>query len=129
MTHQQNENQLYFHGCPYSSVQSIIQFGFHTIHCSQYGQSLSSTSLRLRCIEFILDGSLKGSKESVICLTRDALTSHLYGTRRSTDGLFCLFAVQSVQCATDEETLLLSNDEAHLILPTHLILYRRQTNL
>ena len=91
--------KLYFHGCSYSSVQSIVHYGFHTTNASNC-QS--------------------------ICLTRDALNSHLYGTHYSTDGNYYLFAAQIAKSDTTTATISLSNDESCLALPTYLIIYRKR---
>ncbi len=100
---------LYFHGCSYSSVQSIIHYGFHSTNASNYQ-------------------SFEGAAQSV-CLTRDVLNSHLYGTRYSTDGKYYLFAVQIAKTDTnnnDDDRISLSNDETCLALPTYLIIYRKR---
>jgi hypothetical protein len=61
-----------------------------------------------------------------ICLTRDVLNSHLYGSRRSTDGKHYLFAVQLAKDNINDDWILLSNKDAHLALPTYLIVYQRK---
>jgi hypothetical protein len=43
-----------------------------------------------------------------ICLTRDVLTSHLYGSRRSTDGKHYMFAVELANCTNDNEFIMLA---------------------
>ncbi|UJR29352.1 hypothetical protein I4U23_010564 [Adineta vaga] len=111
MSRKRDEIQLYFHGCSFASVQSIIHYGLHSTNASHYGEQFENDSI--------------GS----ICLTRDALNSHLYGTRRSTDGKHYLFAVELAK-DDDNNFLLLSNDDACLALPTYLIVYeRRQQDL
>jgi hypothetical protein len=59
-------------------------------------------------------------------LTRDALNNHLYGTRRSTDGKHYLFAVEIAKNDINEDLILLSINDAHLALPTYLIVYQRR---
>jgi hypothetical protein len=60
-----------------------------------------------------------------ICLTRDALNSHIHGTRRSTDGKYYIFVILLSKKVSDQDFIYLSNTEAHLALPTHLIVYRQ----
>ncbi|CAF0967945.1 unnamed protein product [Rotaria sordida] len=100
-----NETKLYYHGSSYSSVQSIIHYGLHSSNSSNYGDQFGNGS---------------------ICLTRDVLNSHLYGTRRSTDGKHYLFAVQLAKYDRNNDFVLLTNDDAYLALPTHLIVYQRR---
>ena len=103
------KSKLYFHGCSYSSVQSIIHYGLHSMNVSNYGAKFENSSI--------------GS----ICLTRDVLNSHLYGTRRSTDGKHYLFAVELVMNDNNNnDFVLLSNKDANLALPTYLIVYQRR---
>lgn len=92
---------MYYHGCSYSSVQSIIHYGFHW----------SNSSEKTR------DGSIR--------FNRDALSSHIDGTRRSIDGKYYLFVVQIAK--KDQDCISLSNEEIHLTLPTHLIIYKKRS--
>ncbi|CAF0723972.1 unnamed protein product [Adineta steineri] len=85
---------LVFHGCSYSSVQSVIHYGLHSIQDS-------------------------------ICLTRDALNSHIYGARRSSDGKYYMFVVHLSKKMIDQELFHISNKDAHLAFPTHLIVYKQ----
>ncbi|CAF1139371.1 unnamed protein product [Adineta steineri] len=111
MTNRKEETKLYFHGCPYSSVQSIIHYGFHTTNTSNYGDQFRSSS-----------------NES-ICFTRNVLDSHLYGTRRSSDGKHYIFAVEiSKNDNNNDDFTLLSNKNAYLALPTYLIVYQQRQN-
>ncbi|CAF1185528.1 unnamed protein product [Rotaria sordida] len=90
---------LFFHGCPFSSVQSIIHYGLH---------------------------SNRDGQESLIRLTSVASSTHIYDTRRSTDGKYYMFAVQlSSKKISDQDCICLSNEDAHLALPTYLIVYHR----
>ena len=61
-----------------------------------------------------------------IYFTRDALNSHLYGSRRSTGGKHYIFAVEIAKNSHDDDLILLSNDDASLALPMHLIVYQRR---
>ncbi|CAF0869430.1 unnamed protein product [Rotaria sp. Silwood1] len=105
------ETKLYYHGCPYSSVQSIIHYGLHSSNASNYG-----------CDQF--ENRSIGS----ICLTRDILNSHLYGTRRSTDGKHYLFVVELAKYDLKNDFILLTNNDTYLALPTYLIVYQRRNN-
>jgi hypothetical protein len=75
---------------------------------------------------FVLSGDQYD--HSSICLTRDVLNSHLYGSRRSTDGKHYIFAVQIAKNDINNDFILLSNDETYLALPTYLIVYKRLKN-
>lgn len=37
MNAKKEKSQLYFHGCSYASVQSIIHYGLHSTNASNYG--------------------------------------------------------------------------------------------
>ena len=37
MDKKKENTNLYFHGCSYSSIQSIIHYGFHLTNTSYYG--------------------------------------------------------------------------------------------
>ncbi|CAF4339246.1 unnamed protein product [Rotaria sp. Silwood2] len=102
------ETKFYYHGCSYSSVQSIIHYGLHSSNASNYGDQFGNGS---------------------ICLTRDILNSHVYGTRRSTEGKHYLFAVQLAKNDINNDFILLTNDDAYLALPTYLIVYQRRKAL
>ncbi|CAF0976457.1 unnamed protein product [Rotaria sp. Silwood1] len=96
---QYKHSTLVFYGCPFSSVQSIIHYGLY---------------------------SNDGKEQSMIRLTSIALNSHIYNARRSTDRKYYMFAVQlSSKKSVDMKLLYLSNEDAHLALPTHLIVYER----
>ncbi|CAF3313561.1 unnamed protein product [Rotaria socialis] len=110
MNKRTQESQLYFHGCSYSSIQSIIHYGLHSTNASIYGDKFENQSIRS------------------ICLTRDALNSHLYGSRRSTDGKHYIFALQLAKYDLNDDFSLLQNEDTHLALPTHLIVYQRRKN-
>ncbi|CAF3354852.1 unnamed protein product [Rotaria socialis] len=89
-----------FYGCSFSSVQSTIHYGLY---------------------------SNRGEQQGTIQLTRAALDSHICNTRRSTDGKYYIFAVQvSTKTKLDQNFINISNNDANLALPTHLIIYRRQ---
>ncbi|CAF3452342.1 unnamed protein product [Rotaria socialis] len=89
-----------FYGCSFSSVQSTIHYGLY---------------------------SNRGEQQGTIQLTRAALDSHICNTRRSTDGKYYIFAVQvSTKKKLDQNFINISNNDANLALPTHLIIYRRQ---
>jgi hypothetical protein len=107
------KTKLYFHGCSYSSVQSIIHYGFHSTNASNYD---------------LFEGAAQSGNSS-ICLTRDILNSHLYGTRYSTDGKYYLFAVQIAKTNVNSDWISLLNDETYLALPTHLIVYQKREHL
>jgi hypothetical protein len=77
---------------------------------------------------FILANHFENRSMGSICLTRDVLTSHLYGSRRSTDGKHYIFAVQLANYTNDKEFIVLSNQDACLALPTYFIIYQRQEN-
>ncbi|CAF1221473.1 unnamed protein product [Adineta ricciae] len=111
--HKKSERtNIYFHGCSFASVQSIVHYGLHSTNASHYGDNLGNCSTRS------------------ICLTRDALNSHLYGTRRCTDGKHYLFVVEFIKYDNDNSFLYLSNEDACSALPTYLIVYqRRQSGL
>ncbi len=64
--------------------------------------------------------------ENSIHLTRDALSSHIRNTRRSTDGKYYMFVVRLSKKLVNQESINLSNENAHLTLLTHLIVYQRQ---
>ncbi|CAF4131196.1 unnamed protein product [Rotaria sp. Silwood2] len=90
---------LAFYGCPFSSVQSVIYYGLH---------------------------SKDGGQQNLNCLTSVALNSHICNAHRSTDGKYYMFAVQlSTKNSAHQDFTYLSNDDAHLALPTHLIVYQR----
>jgi len=105
MNYNKNEkSKLYFHSCSYSSVQSIIHYGLHSTNTSNFND------------------------HSSICLTRDALNSHLNTSCRSTDAKYYLFAVELTKNDINNDLILLSNEETYLALPTYLIVYQRQKN-
>lgn len=63
-----------------------------------------------------------------IRLCSTALRSHICNSRRSTDGNFYMFVVKlSMQQPLTREFIDVSNDDAHLALPTHMIVYQRKT--
>jgi hypothetical protein len=66
--------------------------------------------------------------EDSIRLTRDALNSHICGTRRSSDGNYYLFVVQLKRKSFDQDLICLLNKDAYLALPTHLIVYKRRSD-
>jgi len=78
---------------------------------------------------FSLGEQFENSSIRSICLTRDVLNSHLYGSRRSSDGKHYLFAVEIAKNDVNDDYILLSNNDAHFALPTYLIVYRRRQNL
>jgi len=104
-----------FHGCPFSSVQSIIHYGLHS----------KSGLLIFIITKIFLNFHLDGQSDNGICLTRDALNSHIHGTRRSTDGKYYIFVILLSKKISEQDFISLSNKEAHLALPTHLIVYRQ----
>ena len=59
--------------------------------------------------------------------TRDVLNSHVHGGCRSTDGIFYLFAVQIAGKSLEQDSISLSNEEIHLLLPTFLIVYQKRS--
>jgi len=75
--------------------------------------------------ENIFNFHLDGQSDNGICLTRDALNSHIHGTRRSSDGKYYIFVILLSKKVHDQDFISLSNKEAHLALPTHLIVYRQ----
>lgn len=63
-----------------------------------------------------------------IRLCSTALRSHICNSSRSTDGNFYMFVVKlSMQQPLTREFIDVSNDDAHLALPTHMIVYQRKT--
>ncbi len=105
-----------FHGCSYSSVQSIIHYGLH----SNFGL------LFCKLVNEKFNLYLVQSSENSIQLTYDALDSHTQNARRSTDGRYYMFIVRLEKKLLNHSFVKLSNDTAHLALPTHLIVYRRE---
>jgi hypothetical protein len=77
---------------------------------------------------FILSDQFENRSTGSICLTPDVLTSHLYGSHRSTDGKHYIFAVEVANYDSNNEWILLSNRDASLALPTYLIVYQRRKN-
>lgn len=69
---------------------------------------------------------LDKQSENSIHLTRDALNSHIQHTHRSTDGKYYMFVVRLPKKLLHHDSGSLSNEDAHLVLPTHLIVYERQ---
>jgi hypothetical protein len=69
------------------------------------------------------------SSENSIHLNYDALNSHIRNARRSTDGKYYMFIVRLSEKLLNNGFAKLSNDAAHLALPTHLFVYRRETIL
>lgn len=61
-----------------------------------------------------------------ICLTSDAWTSHLNGSKRSTDAKFSLIVAQISSTLGKHDRILLSNDQNHLIRPKYILFYRFQ---
>ncbi len=70
---------------------------------------------------------LGGSSENSIYLTNDALSSHIRNGRRSIDGKYYMFIVRLSKKLPNPDSGNLSNENAHFALPTHLIVYRRET--
>jgi hypothetical protein len=113
MNNNKNEKtKFYYHGCSYSSVQSIIHYGLHSTNASNYGLFLGDQY-----------------DQSTICLTSDILNSHLYGSRRSTDGKHYIFAVEIAKNDFNNDLILLSNEQICSTLPTYLIVYQRRKSL
>ena len=63
--------------------------------------------------------------DDFIRLYDNAFDSHVQNARRSTDGQYYMFIVRSEKKHFNKGSGKLSNDNAHLALPTHLIVYRR----
>ncbi len=105
-----------FHGCSFSSVQSIIHYGLHSNYSLLFYKLMNENFLPY----------LDGQPENSIHLTRDALSSHIRNTRRSTDGKYYMFVVRLSKKLVNQESINLSNEDAHLTLLTHLIVYQRQ---
>ncbi|CAF4441387.1 unnamed protein product, partial [Adineta steineri] len=72
----------------------------------------------------------RSSSNESICFTRNVLDSHLYGTRRSSDGKHYIFAVEISKNDdnNNNDFILLSNKTAYLALPTYLIVYQQRQN-
>jgi len=96
-------NEFYFHGTSFYLAQSISHYGFHSTNSN--GDSMT---------------------KDTICLTSDAWTSHLNGSKRSTDGKFSLIVAQTSLELGKHDRILLSNDQNHLIRPTYILFYRFQ---
>lgn len=69
------------------------------------------------------------SSENSIHLNYSAIDSHIQNSRRSTDEKYYMFMVRLSEKLVNKGFAKLSNDNAHLALPTHLIVYRRQNVL
>jgi len=107
---------LAFHGCSFSSVQSIIHYGLHSNHSLLFFKLININ---------ILFCYLDRQPENSIRLTRDALSSHIQSTRRSTDGKYYMFVVRLAKKIFNNDSGSLTNEDAHLALPTYLITYQR----
>lgn len=94
-------SRLFYHCCSYSSVQSIIHYGFHSSNTTNRANS--------------------------ICFTRDVWKSHVHSSCRSTDGKYYLFVVEIAKKNLEQDLIYLSNEEIHLILPTFLIVYQKRS--
>ena len=61
-----------------------------------------------------------------ILLTCDALNSHINGARRASDGKYYMFVVRLSKQIPIQEFNRLTNADADLAIPTHLIVYQRR---
>ena len=75
---------------------------------------------------FFLGNQFDNPSIGSICLTRDVLNSHLYGSHHSTDGKHYLFAIELAMGDINNDSIVLSNKDANLALPTYLIVYQRR---
>ena len=113
------EEDFAFYSCSYSSVQSIIHYGLHS-----NSRLLFFRNYLLRKKELILF-YLESSSEHSMYLTPDAFSSHVQNARRSTDGKYYMFAVGLPKKLLKQGSFRFSNETAHLVLPTYLIVYQR----
>lgn len=56
---------------------------------------------------------------------RQALKSHIHNAYRSTNGRYYMFVVILSKKVNEKDLISLSNDDAHLALPTHQITYKQ----
>lgn len=79
----------------------------------------------MNCCLYLGEKNRNGS----MYFSRDALNSHIHGTRRSIDGKYYLFAVQIAKKDVNQDFIYLSNEEIHLTVPTYLIIYQKRSNI
>ncbi|CAF0739301.1 unnamed protein product [Adineta ricciae] len=65
------------------------------------------------------------SESGSIEFARQALKTHIHNAYRSTNGRYYMFVVILSKNVREKDLISLSNDDAHLALPTHLITYKQ----